>query len=105
MGKCYDNRTMGFFSSPEDNYPNERQVITDEVLRKIVSRVPPTTLTQDEELKIESALRAKKREHDGKLSLRDVYLVLRKLRLSHSISEYDEREVMKDLKAYFENKN
>ncbi|MBP7992828.1 MAG: hypothetical protein KAZ30_04245 [Candidatus Magasanikbacteria bacterium] len=95
---------MGFFSSPEDNYSNERQVITDEVLKQIVSRAQSTTLTQDEEVVIESALRARKHEFAGKLSLRDVYLVLHKLRLSHSISEYDEHEVMKDLKVIFENK-
>lgn len=95
---------MGFFSSPEDNYSNERHTVTEEVIKRLVSQARASTLSEAEESTIESALKAKKHEHDGKLSLRDIYLVLHKLRLSHSISEQDEHEVMKDLKVIFENK-
>lgn len=94
---------MGFFfSSPEEKYSNARHMINDEHLRFIVSRAHAGgTLTQDEEVVIESALRTKKYEHAGMLSLRDVYLVLHELRRSHSISEYDEKGVMKELAEYF----
>ncbi len=94
---------MGFFfSSPEEKYSNVRHTINDEHLRMIVSRAHAGgTLSQDEEVVIESALRTKKFEHDSRLSLRDIYLVLHELRRSHSISEYDEKGVMKELVEYF----
>ena len=89
---------MGFFfSSPEDKYPIERQVISDIELKQAVSRFSSPELSTDQENLIEQALLSKKHEHNGKLSQRDVYKILHHFKLQKKISENDLQQVMKEL--------
>lgn len=94
---------MGFFfSTPGEKYSNVRQSVLDLDLRRLVSRFRTDTLTQDESEKIYTALLAKKQQHKGELSLRDVYVVLHDLKNKHGISINDMSAVMKIFEEHFE---
>lgn len=93
---------MGFFfSSPEEKYSNVRHEVLEIELRKVVSRSHGGSLTQQDEAAIEAALLHKKHEHQDKLSVRDVYVVLHALKNQHAISIYDEKKVMKEFVEFF----
>ncbi|OGH64838.1 MAG: hypothetical protein A2821_01680 [Candidatus Magasanikbacteria bacterium RIFCSPHIGHO2_01_FULL_41_23] len=89
-----------FFSSPEEKYSKVRHPVMEIELRKLVSR-SGGSLTQQDESTIETALLHKKHEHEDKLSLRDVYLVLHTLKNKQEISIFDEKKVMKEFEDFF----
>lgn len=88
---------MGFFfSSPEEKYPIERFIMSDLELKQAVSRFRSPDLSTEQENLVEQTLLNKKHEHNGKLSQRDVYIILHHFKLEKKISENDLHEVMKE---------
>lgn len=93
---------MGFFfSGPEEKYSNVRHEVMEIELRKVVARCHSGSLNQQDETTIMDALLQKKHEHDDKLSVRDVYLVLHSLKNQHTIGMYDEKKVMHEFENFF----
>ncbi len=86
---------MGFFfDSPEEKYSIERHAISEVEVKNFISRFRAPDLSTGQEHLIEDAILAKRHEHDGKLSLRDVFTILHHNKLEHKISENDLHEVM-----------
>ncbi len=95
---------MGFFDtlfgSIADNYSNVEHPITEVKIKQLVSEVRIHSLNQVEEGLVEEAISAR-RKGDGKISLRQIYEVVKYLRYSHKISEVDQRSLMKVFNDYF----
>ena len=92
---------MGFFfSDPEEKYPIERHLISEIDVKNLVSRFREPDLSVDQENLIEDTILVKRREHDGKLSLRDVFKILHHFKLEKKISENDLHEVMTEFEKH-----
>lgn len=95
---------MGFFDSlfgsVADNYSNVERPLTELKIKQLVSQARVNSLAAGEETLVESAIAAR-RKGDGKISLRQIYEVVRSLRYNHKISEVDQRGLMKIFNEYF----
>lgn len=95
---------MGFFDSLfgsiADNYSNVEHPLTEIKIKELVTQARVQSLTHAEEELVEQSITAR-RHGDGKISLRQIYEVVRSLRYSHKISEVDERGLMKIFNEYY----
>src|SRR3989339_1592078 len=84
-------------------YSTQEETLTNEEIKKIVSRLRIRSLDQKEEDLIEQAIAAR-RQGDGKISLQQIHEVLTKLKNQHSISDNDRRALMEVFTEYLEQK-
>ncbi|HLD31638.1 MAG TPA: hypothetical protein VJB37_01965 [Patescibacteria group bacterium] len=84
-------------------YSTQEETLTNEEIKKMVSRLRIRTLDQKEEDLIEQAIAAR-RQGDGKISLQQIHEVLTKLKNQHSISDNDRRALMEVFTEYLEQK-
>jgi hypothetical protein len=95
---------MGFFStlfgSASSVYDQHERAITKEQIQQLVSRYKTRSLDAAEEQLIEETL-IKRRKNDGKISLRQIDEVLRKLEGQYKISEYDRKGIIDIFQKYF----
>ncbi|MEK7644694.1 MAG: hypothetical protein AAB390_05345, partial [Patescibacteria group bacterium] len=88
------------FGSVADNYSNLEYPLTEEKIKQLVTQARISSLTAGEENLVERAI-ADRRRGDGKISLRQIYEVVRSLKYNHKISEADFRGLMKIFNEYF----
>lgn len=88
------------FGTASGNYSQEEKALTEIQIKKLVSRSQVKTLSQNEEAIVEEALSARCRG-DGKISLRQIYEVLTKLKNQNKISSQDRQGLMKVFEEYF----
>lgn len=91
---------MGIFSSPADKYSQIKHYFPLEDFTRIFRSLHIKSVTQDEEDLAKNEL-DKFRSEDGKISLREIYKVLRSLRNANKISKSDEGNLMNVFEEYF----
>jgi hypothetical protein len=89
---------MSFFGRTSKYLQKEKPISVIQI-RNLVSRFKIRSLDKDEERLVEELLIARRRG-DGKISLRQVEDVLRKLRNQNKISRTDEKGLMKVFVEY-----
>ena len=101
---------MGFFSylfgtgsSSSYKLDNSEHQISKIEIERLVSRMKIKSLDINEEKLIEHIIE-KRRLGDGKISLRQIDEVLRKLEYQKKISQYDRKGVVKVFSEFFESK-
>jgi hypothetical protein len=87
---------MGFFDLIL--YSTKERYLTEEQIRKAVSEVAIPTLQGAEERLVEEAVIAR-RGGDGKISLQQIYRILRDFELKNKISKYDRKNLMNRFQA------
>lgn len=95
---------MGFFDSLfgsiASNYSNVEHPLTEIKIKQLVSEAHVHSLSNAEEGLVERSISTRRRG-DGKISLRQIYEVVRSLRYSHKISEVDQRGLMSVFNGYY----
>ena len=97
---------MGFFSdylfsSPSHKYSDTEHFLSELEITKLVSEYKIKSLTHGEENLVEQTIIAR-RLGDGKISLRQIYEALSKLKVSNKISKYDREALMKLFQVYYD---
>ena len=88
------------FGSPSPSMPQAEHYLTRVEIARLVSRTRIKSLSSNEEHIVEQSLE-QRRGSDGKISLRQIDEVLRKLKNQYKISETDRKGLMKVFKEYF----
>lgn len=91
------------FGSPGGKYSPKERPISIEQIKTVVSRSRIQSLDGDEEKLIEQVIE-KRRRGDGKISMRQIDEVLRKLVADHAISPFDREGVIKAFEQFFGSK-
>lgn len=91
------------FGSPGRQYSGEEHYLSEIDIRRLVSRVQVKSLSQGEESLVENAI-LKRRRGDGRISLRQIDEILRKLKRQKKISEFDYQGLMRTWEQYFKKK-
>lgn len=82
-------------------YSQHEHYLPEEVIRHIVSYVRIPSLKQAEEKEVQEAIKHR-RDGDGKISVQQVYDVLKRMQKEHRISEYDRKGILKQVQEYFD---
>ncbi len=99
---------MGLFSTifgsvAGSQYSDHEQTFSEGEIKKLVSAANVISLSKNDETEVEQAIMARRRG-DGKISLRQIYQVLTKLKDNYKISHEDKASLMKVFGEYFKNK-
>lgn len=88
------------FGSSSTKYSQKEYSVSSVEIKKLVSRAKTRSLSAKEEAAIEEAI-IKRRRGDGKISLRQIYEALNKLKNLNMISKYDRDGVMTVFRIFF----
>lgn len=91
---------FGLFGS-SNRYSTHEHYLPEEAIRHIVSFTKIHTLKVSEEKQVQETIKHR-RHGDGKISLQQIYEVLRVMEREHRISEFDRKGIMKLMQEYFD---
>lgn len=89
---------MSFFEIPK--YSTKEHYLSEKEIKSLVSHLKVHTVTDKDAETIEAAL-VGRRGGDGKISLQQIYDVLRRLKHSGEITKYDQTGEMQIFENYF----